>query len=199
MNEKFELLIKSFIETKVGISDNFLSKSLSKILQENIKQLNDEGRLVNAGTGNRKDKNQDKKIRGDKIFWIEKKNKFENEKEFIEQIEDFIDYINKTCFTNIKSYEFHYSLYETGTFYKIHKDQFKSDNSRKFSLISYLNENWSEEDGGQLLIYQENGLPKIKKISPNTCKAVFFQSDELEHEVTTTNKERMSISGWLKN
>ena len=196
MNEKFEALIKSFIETKVGISEDFLSKSLAKILKSNIEQLNNEGRMVNAGTGNKFAINQDKKIRGDKIFWIEKKNKFDNEKEFIEQIEDFIDYLNKTCFTNIKSYEFHYALYEVGSFYKTHKDQFNNDNGRKFSVINYLNENWTEDNGGQLLVYQNN---ETQKILPNTRKAVFFQSDMISHEVIQANRTRMSVTGWLKN
>jgi SM-20-related protein len=29
-------------------------------------------------------------------------------------------------------------------------------------------------------------------------KSVFFKSSELVHEVLTTNKPRMSITGWLK-
>lgn len=195
MNEKFETLINSFIETKVGISKDFLSKSLAKLLKNNIEQLNNDGRMVSSGIGNNSEKNQDNKIRSDKIFWLDKKNKIDNEKEFIDQIEDFIDYLNKTCFTNIKSYEFHYALYEVGSFYKIHKDQFNNDNGRKFSLISYLNEDWLEGDGGQLLVYQNE---QTQKILPDNQKAVFFQSDLIKHEVTLANRARMSISGWLK-
>lgn len=195
MNEKFELLINSFIDNKVGISENFLSKSLSKILKENIQELNNEGLMKNASIGNNNNKNQNENIRSDKICWIEKKNKKENEKEFIDQIENFIDYINKTCFTNIKSYEFHYALYEIGSFYKTHRDQFKNDSGRKFSLINYLNENWKDDDGGELVIYQKNN---IQKISPNTGKSIFFKSDEISHEVKVSNKVRISVTGWLK-
>lgn len=196
MNESFEELIKSFIETKVGIAENFLSKALATLLKANIELLNNEGRMLTAKIGNKEDKRQDETVRSDKIFWIEKKNKYDNEKEFIDKIEDFIDYLNKTCFTNIKGFEFHYALYEVGSFYKIHKDQFKTDSSRKFSLISYLNENWTEEDGGQLIIYQKD---KTQRILPNNQKAILFESDKIIHEVTTTNKVRMSVTGWLKN
>lgn len=195
MNEKFELLINSFIDNKVGISEDFLSKPLAKILKNNIENLNNDGLMLNAGIGNRLNKSENKKIRSDKICWIEKKNKYDHEKEFIDQIENFIDYMNKTCFTNIKGYEFHYALYEIGSFYKIHKDQFQNDSSRKFTLVNYLNEAWNEDDGGELVIYQDE---QVQKILPNNQKSVFFQSDKIDHEVKVSSKLRMSVTGWLK-
>jgi SM-20-related protein len=62
-------------------------------------------------------------------------------------------------------------------------------------MISYLNSNWKELDGGQLLIHQETG---DQKISPTQGKTVLFKSNELLHEVLVTNKRRMSVTGWLK-
>jgi SM-20-related protein len=100
-----------------------------------------------------------------------------------------------TCFTGITDYEFHYSLYETGSFYKKHLDQFKNNSNRQFSMISYLNADWLEADGGQLLIHSEGGQQKIDPVQGRT---VFFKSDDLEHEVLVTNKRRLSVTGWLK-
>lgn len=34
-------------------------------------------------------------------------------------------------------------------FYKRHKDQLKKNSHSKYSLITYLNDNWQEADGGQ--------------------------------------------------
>jgi len=62
-------------------------------------------------------------------------------------------------------------------------------------LINYLNENWQEEDGGQLCLYNDT---KKVSVAPQSKTAVFFKSDELEHEVELCTKTRMSISGWLK-
>ena len=59
-------------------------------------------------------------------------------------------------------------------------------------MIMYLN---SEVDGGALRIYQGNSS---QDITPNAGKSVFFKSNELEHEVLTTNLPRISITGWLK-
>ena len=87
-------------------------------------------------------------------------------------------------------------MYEEGAGYKRHKDQFRNDINRKYSLINYLNNNWLEEDGGQLIIYQND---ETQMIQPQSQTAVFFKSNEMEHEVSKANRSRMSISGWLKS
>lgn len=154
-----------------------------------------EEKMTAAGIGNNVVKDPRQKMRGDKIFWMDKENSNVFEQEFLLLVDDFIEYLNRTCYTGINSYEFHYAVYEEGSFYKRHKDQFNNDDNRKFSLISYLNDDWLEADGGQLLVYPEEG---VQEISPRSQTAVFFKSNEMEHEVTIANRSRMSITGWLK-
>ncbi len=195
MNQQFDVLIDSYLANKVGIDNNFLTATLSKGLQQNIQQLQEDKAMTDAGIGNNKLKDANQQMRSDKICWLDKSNNNVYEQEFLEQAEEFICHLNSTCYTGINSYEFHYAVYEEGNFYKRHIDQFRSDNKRKFSLINYLNEDWQEEDGGQLYIYREE---TAQKIQPESKTAVFFKSDEMEHEVTLCKRSRMSISGWLK-
>lgn len=195
MHQQFDLLINSFIDNNVGIADNFLSENLSGNLQQNIQQLLAERQMKYAGIGNNLMADTAQQMRGDKIFWLDKKNNNVNEQEFLDKVEDFIDYLNNTCYTGINGYEFHYAVYEQGRAYKKHKDQFKTDNNRKYSLICYLNDDWVATDGGQLVIYQND---TAQTILPNAQKAVFFKSDEMEHEVLLAHRPRMSITGWLK-
>jgi len=183
--DKFEELINGFVDNELGISDHFLTAELAGLLQKDLEQMNEEGRLSYAGIGNNIIKNAGQKMRGDKIHWIDKKDKNINELHFLDRVEDFIDHLNRTCYTGINDYEFHFALYEAGSFYKRHKDQFKNDANRKFSLISYLNDDWLDTDGGQLLIYKDED---VQTISPNIGKAVFFKSNELEHEVTLSGR-----------
>lgn len=195
MKNQFDLLVDSYLDNKVGIDDGFLSKKLATGLQQNILQLQEDDMMTKAGIGNEKVIDTTQKMRGDEIYWMDKKHNNVYEKEFLLLVEEFINHLNSTCYTGINDYEFHYAVYEEGSFYKRHKDQFRSDNNRKFSLISYLNENWLEEDGGQLLVYQSEGT---QTIMPHSQTSVFFKSDEMEHEVTKANRQRMSITGWLK-
>jgi Rps23 Pro-64 3,4-dihydroxylase Tpa1-like proline 4-hydroxylase len=196
MNDKFEELIDTYIQNQVGISNHFISKELAEALQQNLLSLDGEERMKSAGIGNQlvHDPGQDK--RGDKIFWIDNQSAEPSERAFLNQIDLFIEYLNDTCYTGINAYEFHYALYETGSHYQRHVDQFKNNNDRKFSIIHYLNTGWTEDEGGELLIYREN---KTDKILPEMQKAVFFKSEDCEHEVSRSTRPRMSISGWLKS
>lgn len=195
MEKDFETLIAGFIENKVGISNHFLNDDLANHLKVNLLALFDEKLLVVAGTGNAEKLNHNSAVRSDSIYWLDRKHENQYENEFFDQIEDFIKYLNKSCYAGITGYEFHYSLYEKGSFYKKHLDQFRNNSSRQYSLISYLNADWIEGDGGQLMIHQPNNN---QSISPTQGKTVFFKSNELVHEVLVTQQRRMSITGWLK-
>lgn len=195
MNEQFDLLIDSYLSDNIGIAPSFLTQKLSAGLQQNIIQLQKEEFMTAAGIGNEEVKDKDQQMRSDKIYWLDKKHDNEFENQFLQQAEDFIERLNNTCYAGINAYEFHYAVYEEGSFYKRHKDQFKNNDHRKFSLITYLNENWLPTDGGQLQIYQNDTMQQIQ---PHSQTAVFFKSDETEHEVIKANRSRMSITGWLK-
>lgn len=195
MENSFETLIASYIENSVGIAEHFITDELANHLKANLLLLNNNKLLLTAGTGNADKLIHNTAIRNDVIYWLDKKNNNEYENKFFEQIEAFILYLNQECFAGITDYEFHYSLYERGSFYRKHLDQFQDNTSRQFSMISYLNVDWKEEDGGELLIYKQDNE---QRIAPTQGKTVFFKSNELVHEVLVTNERRMSVTGWLK-
>jgi len=195
MNEQFDLLIDSYLSDQVGIAPEFLSQKLSAGLQQNILQLQQDELMTAAGIGNQEVKDANQQMRSDKIYWLDKKHENAFENEFLQRAEDFIERLNSTCYAGINAYEFHYAVYEAGSFYKRHKDQFKNNDNRKFSLITYLNEDWMDADGGQLQVYRDDVMQQIQ---PHAKTAVLFKSDETEHEVIKANRSRMSITGWLK-
>jgi Rps23 Pro-64 3,4-dihydroxylase Tpa1-like proline 4-hydroxylase len=175
----FETIIDSYIKNQIGISDSFLDDELAGHLKENIIQLHEQQLMQEASVGNEELKNTNTKIRGDAIYWLDRKHKNPYENEFFDRIDAFVSHLNSSCYAGINSYEFHYTLYTPGTFYKRHKDQFKNNSSRQFSIISYLNEDWTINDGGQLLIQ----LPNDEQlINPTGGKTVFFKSNELKIE-----------------
>jgi SM-20-related protein len=195
MNEQFDLLIDSYLSDRIGIAPSFLTQKLANGLRQNIVQLQQDELMTAAGIGNAEIKDANQIMRSDKIYWLDKKHENAFENEFLQHAENFIDRLNNTCYAGINGYEFHYAVYEEGSFYKRHIDQFKNNNHRKFSLITYLNEDWQYTDGGQLQVYHQN---TVTQIQPNTQTAVLFKSDETEHEVIKANRSRMSITGWLK-
>lgn len=195
MQEKFDFLIEDYILNKVGIDKNFLSATLTKGLSQNIVQLLANGQMSPARIGQNDDQHKATKIRSDMIYWMDKSHENVFEQEFLALMEDLILYLNKTCYAGINAYEFHYALYEEGAAYGRHKDRFRNDSDRQYSVVNYLNADWVEEDGGLLLLYKDEGTQMVLPIAQTT---VFFKCDEMEHEVTMSKRSRMSITGWLK-
>ena len=191
----FNTLIDSFIANEVGIADDFLSVSLARHLKENLSKLYADKLMLSAGTGNEVVVNHDKLVRSDVIYWLDRRHNNKHENDFFDLMDRFVAYLNSTCYTGITGYEFHYTLYEKGSFYKKHIDQFQQNGSRAYSMIMYLNADWKQSDGGELRIHHEGSE---QNIAPLNGKSVFFKSSELAHEVLVTNKPRLSITGWLK-
>jgi Rps23 Pro-64 3,4-dihydroxylase Tpa1-like proline 4-hydroxylase len=182
------------ISDNIGIMNSFLPDELSQNLIENINEFEKKDLLKSAKIGSEVSSNT--KIRKDSIYWLDASNHNDHEDKFLEIIRGFIAYLNMSCYAGITDCEFHYSLYEKGDFYSKHLDQFKNNNGRKYSMISYLNNDWVEADAGELLIHHKTDT---QLISPNTGKTVIFKSDKVVHEVLTTNSRRMSVTGWLKS
>lgn len=179
----------------MGVAENFINIPLAARLKENLRTLYADNQFRQAGIGNASLLTQDKQIRSDKIYWLDPLHKDLYENDFFLLIDEFVRFLNGSCYTGITGYEFHYALYETGSFYKKHLDQFRSDKSRAFSMIMYLNAEWQEKDGGELCIYHED---HVQTVAPLNGTCVFFKSSEMEHEVLVTHEPRLSITGWLK-
>jgi Rps23 Pro-64 3,4-dihydroxylase Tpa1-like proline 4-hydroxylase len=195
LNLAFEEIITSFLEKGVGQSSAFLPSNLAFALKENLTNLYHSNQMLGAGLGQKQNFHLDGSYRKDKVFWLEKSSLDATEIEFFHLINSFILYLNETCYAGITEFEFHYALFEKGSFYKKHVDQFAHNDSRIYSIIIYLNDNWKEGDGGELVLYKETGL---EKVNPKLGTMIFFDSASLPHEVLETKVARMSITGWLK-
>lgn len=190
---QYETLIEQMMEQGFGVLDNFLTRVETENLNSSLTMRYEEDTFRKAGIS--KGQEVVRSIRGDEIFWLEKATATEAEKRYLAQVEAFMLYVNRTCYLGLQSYEMHYAVYPVGTFYKRHLDRFQSDSGRKLSIICYLNDTWTEADGGQLRLHLKSGELDIL---PLAGRIVVFESDKIEHEVLTAHKERRSVTGWLK-
>jgi SM-20-related protein len=195
---QFEELIEGILEAQYGFCDDFLELETVIGLRQYLLNARELGLMRPAGVGRKANFQKSEKIRGDVIQWIENDTINEYERTFLNKVQAFILHLNRSCYTSINDFEFHYAYYEVGSFYKRHLDQFKSDGGRKFSLVFYLNDDWIATDGGNIRLYLKDKTEK--DLYPNSGKCVFFKSDELEHEVKPSEtRYRLSIVGWLKS
>ncbi len=195
METAIENIVNTVYQQRYCITDGFLSDTEVKTLKNKIISLYQSNSFKKAGIGNDKQLITNSEIRSDYIFWLEKDDEQLNQI-FFSFIDELITQINRRFFLGLKDYEFHYAYYPSGTFYRKHRDSFKSDDARKITVLLYLNNNWKNGDGGELLLYTDNN--DVLKIEPIGGRLLVFES-EMEHEVLMSHADRYSITGWLKN
>jgi SM-20-related protein len=193
--KKYELLIEQLMDFGYGSIEGLFDLDLLSKMKEDLLDKYEDGILKPAGIGKKFDYQKNLEVRGDKILWLEGQNPLHQQ--YFNQVNDFMQYMNRTCFTALNAHEFHYAVYKPGSFYKRHIDQFKGDRGRLYSVVTYLNDDWSANDGGEIALYLDGEREEL--LLPNFGLSVFFKSDELEHEVKTSQKQRLSIAGWLKS
>ena len=187
----FTSIADGLAETGFAIVDDFLSPvEVQQILS--LPVFNP-GTFKKAGIG-KETKQINEAIRGDSILWLDKSTVDESLKIYLSRIDDLREYLKENLFLSLKDFECHLASYPPGSFYKRHLDQFKSDDHRKISVITYLNENWKQEEGGQLRMYVKD---QEFDFLPEAGKMICFRSDLIEHEVLPATRERLSITGWL--
>ncbi|QTY26368.1 2OG-Fe(II) oxygenase [Flavobacterium sp. CS20] len=199
-HKAYENIISQLQNQHYAVTDDFFDEELLEHLHQHILALYQADELKKAAIGKHFDEHIKTEIRGDYIQWINDKMPNEIELRFLNHIQQFIDYLNRTCFMGILHKEFHFAVYPQGRFYKRHLDTFQNDQRRKLSIVLYLNKNWSATNGGELVIYkQTNNQENAISILPKFGRLVVFESQVLEHEVKPIKQGlRLSILGWLK-
>ena len=191
-----ETLYKKITDALVNegyiIIEDALDEELSqKLLQKAQKQQNYKEAGISSGNA----LHLDKKRRRDKIVWLDESD--ESVSEFLAFISGLREYLNRSLFLGLTYYEAHFAHYKKGDFYEKHLDAFKSSKNRVVTTVYYLNEEWNQRDGGELLIYnKEEKL--IKKVLPKQNTLVVFMSEEFPHAVDIAKKDRYSIAGWYR-
>lgn len=199
-DELFDKLADDLSEKGYAVLDDFLSRSEVQAILDVMQDYREAGDFKRAGIGQAESFQVNKSQRGDLIRWIEPERAKEPTQVYLERMKELMHFINRTCFLSLKDFEFHFTVYPVGAFYRRHLDQFKHDDHRKLSVICYLNFDWKPEDGGQLRLYLPVGEDELAvDVLPSAGRMVCFRSDLLEHEVLPTLKERKSLTGWLRD
>ena len=193
MYEKiYSEITDSLVDNGYIIIENALQNELSLKLLNAAKNEPDFKRAGISGAG---DLHLDNQRRRDKIHWLDKRD--EAQKEFLEFTEGLREYLNRSLYLGLSYYESHFAIYDKGDFYETHLDAFKNSKNRVVTTVYYLNDEWNEDDGGELIVYDEDEN-YLAKVAPNSNTLVVFMSEKFPHEVLATNRKRYSIAGWFR-
>ncbi|MBB6327429.1 SM-20-related protein [Algoriphagus iocasae] len=196
-----ERIASEVYEKSYAIVDDFISEELRVSLLKEQSELLEAGKFRMAAVGKGEKKQVRTEIRNDQVLWIDAEHLNKYEKQYWSKVDEVRQAINQRCYLGLKSFEAHFARYPIGSFYVRHLDQFQQVLYRKITVIIYLNDSWSQEDEGMLRMYlpQEDGSEEILDIQPKGGRLVVFLSGEIPHEVMPTKKERISITGWLRD
>lgn len=197
----FESISNDLVDKGYSIRPYALPENLTSLLLQHITELPVDN-FKRAGIGRAKDHTINHFIRTDEICWIT--NDSEASCAWINWSQSLQTFLNKRLFLGLFSFESHFAHYAKGDFYKKHKDAFKGESNRVLSVVVYLNQHWSADDGGELVIYK-NQSPTVSiadnnkvTVTPNFGTIVVFLSEEFPHEVLAAKRDRYSIAGWFR-
>jgi SM-20-related protein len=188
-----------------GLSERgWLSVDVRPVLgDELLSSLGDEVRILDrsdalraARIGRGPDKTRDQSVRRDKIAWLQ--GETAAQAALFRVFESIRAGLNQRLFLGLRRFEAHYATYHPGDFYRKHVDAFRGRSNRVLTTVTYLNPDWQDNQGGELLMYDEQAQP-VSRLLPTLGSMVIFLSEEFPHEVLAAKRTRFSIAGWYRN
>lgn len=176
------------------IIDNFLQSQRSQALYQYAQQLPAQYWNL-AGIGRQQNQTINTMVRNDRIYWLTPEEP--RHKDYLSIMDELRHEFNRELFLGLFDYECHLAHYPKGAFYKKHLDAFKGRSNRVLTTVFYLNPEWQETDGGQLVIYGDKG-EVLETVLPKQGRLVVFLSDRFVHEVQRSERDRFSITGWFR-
>lgn len=196
---KTDDLIESLVMSGWSMMDDFVSDRMVGSLRSEIRQLELQQLMKPAAVRQGKNKMQAPDIRGDRIAWLDKNIALPNQNRYLQMLEDLRHRANRLLYLGLSDLEAHAAIYDPGSFYSRHNDNFNNTNQRLLTAILYLNNDWKPEHGGELRLYfDESESADYIDIPPKAGRLVVFLSNRFPHEVLPTRQERMSITCWYR-
>ncbi|MDX1626935.1 MAG: 2OG-Fe(II) oxygenase [Wenzhouxiangellaceae bacterium] len=165
-------------------------------LRAELDRLVEADALRRAGIGRERDFQLDRSIRADRIHWLGAGHP--EHLRFLAFAERLRLALNRRLFLGLFEFEAHFALYPPGGYYRQHTDAFRGQANRLVSLVAFLNPDWHEGDGGELVLYEADGEQALRRVPPRGGTLAVFLSEEVPHEVLPTRRDRASIAGWFR-
>ena len=188
-------MIDQLAERGFGIVDDFVDARLLGALRDRCRELHAAGALRPARVGRGGNQKLVPEVRGDFISWLQTPER-DAEQSLLARLDELRVSLNRALMMGLEDFQGHFAVYPQGASYARHFDRLVGSDLRALSAALYLNEDWIEEDGGQLRMYLGGG--RSQDVLPKGGRLVAFLSDRFEHEVLPARRERLSFTGWFR-
>eukprot|EP00918_Siedleckia_nematoides_P054877 GHVU01119824.1.p1 GENE.GHVU01119824.1~~GHVU01119824.1.p1 ORF type:complete len:505 (+),score=19.81 GHVU01119824.1:122-1516(+) len=193
-----DYIVKCLNNFGICVIDNFMGEPKGSDVLNEILELERGGRLKDGQLVSRS--STTKKIRGDKISWVEKGQEGYPD---IGMLIQRIDTLVMKCNGHLGKYNIHgrtkamVACYPShGTGYMRHVDN-PNEDGRCITCIYYLNKKWDvNKDGGLLRIFPSM-CSHVADVEPKFDRLLFFWADRRNpHEVQPSFRTRYAITVW---
>jgi len=188
----FESLARGLEAHGFAVQPDGLPQDVALALKNYVVKVGDDGYHA-AAVGRGLDQQRNRFVRRDLIHWLGAGNPALAP--WRAWTESLRLHLNRQLFLGLFSFESHLAHYRPGDFYRTHVDAFQGEANRVVSLVCYLNENWNEGDGGELVLYTAVGAVAVRPVFGTVA---LFLSGEIPHEVKATQRDRYSVAGWFR-
>ncbi|HLW24885.1 MAG TPA: 2OG-Fe(II) oxygenase [Steroidobacteraceae bacterium] len=186
--------VSALVRGEVLVCDGFLSALQVEALRASARARQSRGEFRPGRIGAPHELERRSELRGDSICWLEPP-LGRAEDAVRKRLEALRLELNREGLPGLFELELHYACYPPGARYARHLDQPRGRSERRVSMVLYLNPDWSAADGGLLRMHGAEGP---RDIEPRAGRLVLFSSSDCEHEVLTTSRERLSLTGWFR-
>lgn len=190
-------IVEAIATTGLYVGESVINAALVSALRGRLRAVHAQHGLRPAQIGRSTKLTSVTQWRGDSIAWFDQDALDPVEARTMELINSLRAALNEALYIGAVDTECHFARYPRGAFYKTHFDRFGDHDLRVVSLIFYLNSNWKEDHGGELLIYDQAGN-LIERVLPQCGTMVAFLSEQFPHEVLPATRPRLSLSGWMR-
>jgi SM-20-related protein len=181
------------------VGESIFPVELSKRLARRALALADAQMLRAARVGRSDGAQQHTQLRNDETRWLADTPEDASERDAVTTVQALRMHLNEVLFLGAQDAELHFARYAPGAFYRTHRDRFRDDDARVVSLVFYLNDDWPDDAGGELMLYADDDSGRIvARVPPHAGTMVCFLSDRFPHEVLPASRERYSLTGWLR-
>lgn len=183
-----------------AVVPNFLDPAECRRLAGECLATWDDGGFRRAGVGRGEQRAIREDIRRDHVCWLDEATATPAQQRYLARLDELRLEINRRLFLGLFAFEGHFAIYPPGGFYKAHLDRHQGTLDRVVTAILYLNEDWHEDDGGQLQLWTTPGAKDgpFEQVEPRLGTLVTFLAGDHWHEVLPARRERMSITGWFR-
>ncbi|MFB9146537.1 2OG-Fe(II) oxygenase [Halomonas alkalicola] len=195
--EALPRLIDALVEQGWYLGEGVLDADLCAELHAELTALAERDALEAAGIGRGQELQLRRDIRGDAIHWLDRESLAQ--RRYLEAMGEVQQALNRALFLGLFEYEAHFAHYPPGAFYRRHLDSFRGRANRVVSTVGYLNPDWPEDGGGEMVLYAPDEPEReVARVRPSAGTFACFLAETVPHEVLPTRLPRASIAGWFR-